>query len=125
MNYFKDAYFDSGWEIPCAIKLFNVLYVIQVVADAYFENEIANEAQNDSFADFMKNKNAIFDKVEQILIDEATTREIAMDRFLPEFINIKKDGELALIIYDELNKENGLVIVISSNFKVLTTDQYF
>lgn len=125
MDYFKNANFDFGWEIPFAIDLFGNTYVIMVVADAYSETELTNKEQNASFTYLVENYKRIFSEVEQILIKEAQTKDNVAKRFTPEFFNIKRDGEMGLVINDNENEENGFVIIINSDYKIISTDQFF
>lgn len=124
-NFFAGAKFNYAWEIPLNISLFGREIAIVVSADAYFSTDKVTEEQNCSYNSFIENYNSIIGKVENLLLSEVGSKEVALERFKPKMIKIKRNGDYGIVFDDKHDFENGLVITINPNFELMSTDEYF
>lgn len=124
-NFFENAKFNLGWEIPLNISLFGKSYSIVVVADAYYATEKATIEQNTTYKNFLDNYNDVMENVEKRLIAETGSLQKAIERFIPKMLKIKTNGDAGLVFDDKDNFENGLVVTVDTKYMLLSTDEYF
>ena len=124
-DYFADAKFNFAWEIPFNISLFDIDFNIVVSADAYYATDKVTDEQNNAFKAFFENSDSIINHIEKLLLVDSSAKETAIERFVPKFIKIKRNGDLGIVFDDKNDFENGLVISVFPKYELLSTDEYF
>lgn len=66
----------------------------------------------------------VSDNVENILVAEAGSKELAIERFIPKMIKIKRNGDYAFLFDDKSDFENGIVVSIKPKLEIMSTDEY-
>ena len=99
-------------------------FSVTVSADAYFPSEKVTEEQNESYKSFLENSTSIINNAENILVAEAGSKELAIERFIPKMIKIKRNGDYAFLFDDKSDFENGIVVSIKPKLEIMSTDEY-
>lgn len=121
-NLFKNATFNYAWEINKTIKLFSKKYNIIVSADAYYESEGITEAQNDAYSYFLNEENSILNKIQGKLMD--VYKNNVENRFIPTTLKVEKNGNMGLLFDDSISPDEGFVVTITPEMKILDLDYY-
>ena len=119
---FGEIKFDTGWNKKSTIELFGYSYAIIIKAKAYFEEEGITSEQEASFVDFIYKKDNIQKTIEESLQDFSNIN--ASERFTPRTLLFQRDGSYALLLDDAEDTDNGIVVCIAPNVKLLTQDEY-
>ena len=123
-NPFSEAVFDMGWKLQMEIPFFGKQCKIEILAEAYSEIEKATDAQIASYDEFSRNSEGILKKVQRLLAYEAGDEKTAECRFSPVMLHISQNGNYALLFDDSEDYENGIVVTIKPELKVMASDQY-
>ena len=124
MSLLENAVFNYSWEVKSDISMLGTVFPITISADAYYETEKPTVEQEESFCFFMRNKEEILGKIDNLLISDTGSMEEARRRYVPKMLKIKKNGDCGLLLDDENNFENGLVVTIRPTYGFLDTDEY-
>ena len=123
----KELYFNYGWCCNKKIIFLGKENDIQVVFDAYTEDEKINSIQKKSFIEFYSKKEEFsiltikeIDKYIQIYVDG----EYTIDDILIKEIFIKQDGKLILLCEVSWDIENGLGIQLKPDFEIGPQDTF-
>ena len=114
---FGDVTFNFGWETSLQIRYNEKDYAITVSADAYFETDGITQQQEDSYAEFLKNKVEVLESIQKALGDN--------DKFVPALLLVKRNGDYGLVFDDVEDTEGGAVVTVKPKIEVLAVDQYF
>lgn len=114
---FGDVKFNLGWETSLQIRYNEKDYTITVSADAYFETDGITQRQEDSYAEFLRNKVEVLKTIENALGDNA--------KFVPTLLLVKRNGDYGLVFDDIEDTEGGAVVTVKPEIEVLSVDQYF
>ncbi|MBU4540766.1 MAG: hypothetical protein KJ774_06035 [Firmicutes bacterium] len=120
--YFGEMIFNTGWKSLIDIKLFDKITKITVKAKAYFEKDGVTSEQEAAFSDFNNNKAQRLKNTELLLSDYAG--DIAMSRFEPKTLLFERDGSYCILFDDHQDEDNGIVVCLIPEEKVLTQDDY-
>ena len=117
-----DMKFNIGWKTSIEIKLFNKKYNIVVKAKAFTKDESITKEQEASFLDFNNNKEKKLKIIETLLIKYSG--KFAKTRFTPKMLLFEKDGKYALLLDDHQNEDDGIVVCLKPEGKILSQDEY-
>lgn len=123
-SVFGEVVFDMGWKKTSRISLFEKKYQITVSASAYYETEMITQKQEASYQKFESNRNYFQSICEVELRKISTNDEAAKVKYTPKMLLIQDDGEMALLVDDNDDVDDGIAIVIFPEVKVLSTDAY-
>lgn len=123
-NPFPEAVFEMGWKLQKKIPFFGKQCEISVLAEAYRETEKATDAQIMAYDEFLENSEDILKKVQKLLAYEAGDEVSAKRRFSPAMLHISQNGNYAMLFDDSDDYENGIVVTIKPELKVMASDQY-
>lgn len=119
---FGEMTFNTGWKSLVNIKLFDKSTKITVKAKAYFEKDGITSEQEAAFSDFNKNKEQRLKNTELLLFDYAG--DIAARRFVPKTLLFERDGSYGILFDDHQDEDNGIIVCLIPEEKVLTQDDY-
>ncbi len=120
-KYFGEVTFNTGWEKKNKIHLFNQTFPVFITAVAYFKEDVITEAQEEAYINYTKNGGIILQKVESLLQEKDKN---ASSRFTPQEILIERNGSISLLVSDENDVDNGIVVCIYPDYKILYQDEY-
>lgn len=114
--------FDYGWKTTLNFEYFGTVVHLVVNAKAYFEEDVITERQENVYAYFLQNIVEIQKKIENILLESWTSQ--AKNRFTPSCLLIERDGEMGMLFDDREDLDNGIVVTIIPELKIITQDEY-
>jgi hypothetical protein len=139
---------------PVSVELWGKSYSVEVTVEADNEDDGITEEQEAVYADFTKNKAANQKRIEELLGkfyaenppenlyheeflgEYLEDREIELEEFRknvrkhlseflePKYFEVNEEGGLALFFDDEIDPDNGMVVVLSPEESVMTQDEY-
>ena len=115
---FENAVFHYGWEVVDTITFLGKEYNITISAKAYFKSEGITVQQETAYLEFKNNKEQILKKIEKALQSENA------EKYIPKFLSIQKNGDTALFFDDACDVEDGIVVCITPEIKLMDIDEY-
>lgn len=120
----KDMVFDFGWECNTELKVFENIFEIFVKLKAFYEKDGITEMQQSAYEKFVSNKAQYEHVIEKELLCINDSKTEILNRFVPVGVLIQRNGEVALLLDDAEDEDNGLVIVFNSETCIMTQDEY-
>lgn len=119
---FGEMVFNTGWKSLVDIELFDKTTKVTVKAKAYFEKDGITNEQEVAFSDFNKNKEQRLKRTELLLFDFGGDN--AANRFVPKTLLFERDGSYGILFDDHQDEDNGIIVCLIPDEKVLTQDDY-
>jgi hypothetical protein len=151
---FGEVTFDTGWDVkePVSIELWGKSYGVEVTAEADCEEDTITAEQEKTYADFTANKTAKQKRIEELLAEfydenplenlyhfledyledrginpaefQKNIRKHLPEFLEPKYLKIDEEGGCALFFDDEIDPDNGMVVVLSPEEEVMSQDEY-
>ena len=119
---FGDVQFDYGWKTNLEFEFLGTVFFLVVNAKSYFEDEVITENQENAYTYFLQNRVEIQKKIENILLNSVSLQ--SKNRFTPNCLLIERDGKMGILFDDKVDLDNGIVVTIIPELKILTQDEY-
>ncbi|MCT3101297.1 MAG: DUF6985 domain-containing protein [Lactococcus lactis] len=119
---FGDVQFDYGWKTNLEFEFLGTVFFLVVNAKSYFEDEGITENQENAYTYFLQNRVEIQKKIENILLNSVSLQ--SKNRFTPNCLLIERDGKMGILFDDKADLDNGIVVTIIPELKILTQDEY-
>ena len=113
--------FNYGWEINSKIKLFEKTFFISVVAESYFAEDKITKEQECAFVQFKNDEQRLLNNVASELMKFARSADV---RFTPRELVFKRNGECALLFDDTNNQDEGIAVLLDTEIRILSQDEY-
>jgi len=118
---FGEMTFDTGWYKEGEIRYYGETYPIVICCAAYFESDPVTDEMRENYLLFLDNRRRFEETVERMVAEECA--ENPERRFTPQML-LFQDEEMALLLDDEDDPDNGLAIILLPNERVETQDAY-
>lgn len=116
----SDFIFNIGFKKYDTFSFFDANYKIVIKLKAYYEKDGMTAEQIESYEFYLENKCSIQTKVES----ELSKLKYNKIYLKPTMLLINRNGEIALMIQDDTDLDDGIAVVIKPEFKVLSQDEY-
>ena len=116
---FGDMYFDTGWKTNYELELFGYSCSVLVKVKAYYEKDGITKEQQAACKYFLEHEQKLMAKAEELLDDYGKS-----DVVTPTMLVIQPDGEIALLLDDEEDEDNGMAVVLYPEPECMTQDEY-
>lgn len=112
--------FKIGFKKSDTYSFFGKEYKLVIKLKAYYEKDGITNEQLEAYEYYVENKSDIQAKVE----GELSKSGYGIDALTPIMILISRNGEIAVIIQDEADLDGGIVVMVGSEYKVVSQDEY-
>lgn len=112
--------FKIGFKKSDTYSFFGKEYKLVIKLKAYYEKDGITNEQLEAYEYYVENKSDIQAKVE----GELSKSGYSIDALTPIMILISRNGEIAVIIQDEADLDGGIVVMVGSEYKVVSQDEY-
>lgn len=113
--------FRVGWKKKECIELFGNSYDIVIKLKAYYEKDGITAEQESAYNKYQEQKKEQEKALQDILLNY---REDAVESIVPTMLAIDREGEIALFCDDRDDPDNGIVVCIGEQMKIMTQDEY-
>lgn len=119
--------YDFGWIKIEEIPFFDSKYNVKMVFEA-FEDEDITDTQRNNYIEFTKNIDEIskkaINKLSDYLVENFTGMYVVKNIIVPTSVFFKQDGHYGVLCEFDLDEENGLAIVVSNDYDVISQDMF-
>ena len=116
----SDFVFNIGFKKTDTYNFRGKEYDLVIKLKAYYEKDGITNEQLEAYEYYIENKSEIQAKVE----DELSKSGYDSDDLTPVRLLISRGGEIAVIIQDNADWDGGIVVVVGSEYKVISQDEY-
>lgn len=110
--------FKTGWKCRGEIKFFGKAWRVIFKAKAYGMEDGVTEAQKKAFNNFKDNGEALLLEAEKLFsLDDK-------NRYTPKTVLFERNGDVALLLDDNKDPDDGMVAILSPNMQLLSQDDY-
>lgn len=115
--------FDCGWRKPTMINFQNQEIDIELVFDAYDDEEL-NDEQKNAYKEFCQHQKDYESKVYQLLLGFIVDNKIENPKVEAKTLYFNRNGEFALLCDCSWDLEHGIAIILSPIQTVTTQDNF-
>ena len=124
---FGELTFKYGWKTKTEIVLWEEVYEIKVVANAYYEEDgvtVEQEIAYTTFNDSKQEKQKIIESLLMSYYDDERSESQLHEQLEPKSLVFDRKGGCALLFDDEEDPDNGLAVILAPDEEVMTQDEY-
>ena len=123
-DLFGKLKFDNGWYGKTKVKIFNKEYEVSVKLSSYYEEDGITNEQVLAVEKYKNNQDLILHNIEKSVDEYANCISEKCFNFIPSVLVFERNGDYGLVFDNTQDIENGIIVLCTSNYKVMLLEEY-